>query len=305
MGMTRRHVLILHQGALGDFVVTWPFVLAVARAMPQMRVVVVTHAQKGKLAERVLGVESADIELGWHALHAPDSNPTETVARLLLSARLVYSFISSGNDAVASNLARLAPEAERVFLQPRPPAGFDDHVSRFLLQQLKNRPIESGFTEAMLRSVAERGLLPGRARPLHAAVCIHPGSGSQKKNWPIERFVDLAVALQATGQPVRFVLGEVERDKLSARELEQLRGCADCVEPATLSALLETLLGAAAYVGNDSGPSHLAGIVGVPSVVLFGQDPRVWRPLGPTVRTLHAEPIGAIAVTDVLAAMRS
>jgi len=301
----RRHVLILHQGALGDFVVTWPFVLGVARAMPQMRVVVVTHGQKGKLAERVLGVESADIEHGWHALHAPDADPPEAVSRLLGCARLIYSFISSGYDAVASNLARLAPEAERVFLQPRPPDDFDGHVCDYLLSQLNNRPLESSFADAMLRSVAERGLLPGRARAANAAVFIHPGSGSQKKNWPVERFIDLAVALQASGRQVRFILGEAERERLSARELEQLRSCGDCDEPATLLALLQTLLGASAHVGNDSGPSHLAGILGVPSVVLFGRDPKFWKPLGPAVRTLHAEPIDAITVADVLSALRS
>jgi ADP-heptose:LPS heptosyltransferase len=303
--MLRRHVLILHQGALGDFIVTWPFVLGLARSMPQMRVVVVTHAQKGKLAERVLGVESSDIEQGWHALHAADADPTEPVSRLLGSARLIYSFISSGDDAVASNLARLAPDAERVFLQPRPPADFDGHVCDYLLQQLKSRPLESGFTASMLRSISERGLLPGRSVAANAAVCIHPGSGSQKKNWPIERFVDLAVALQSSGRQVRFVLGEAERERLAAREIDQLRSCAECDEPATLVALLQTLLGASAYVGNDSGPSHLAGIVGIPSVVLFGRNPKFWKPLGPTVRTLHAEPIGAITVADVLAALRS
>ena len=54
----RRNILLFHQGALGDFVLTWPIALALARIHPQSRVFYVTHAQKGKLAEKVLGVES-------------------------------------------------------------------------------------------------------------------------------------------------------------------------------------------------------------------------------------------------------
>ena len=48
----RRNVLIFHQAALGDFVVTWPLAVALGRLFPQSRVLYVTHASKGQLAER-------------------------------------------------------------------------------------------------------------------------------------------------------------------------------------------------------------------------------------------------------------
>jgi ADP-heptose:LPS heptosyltransferase len=42
-----------------------------------------------------------------------------------------------------------------------------------------------------------------------------------------------------------------------------------------------------AFLGNDSGVSHLAGMMGIPTVAVFGPtDPAVWAPLGPNVRTL-------------------
>jgi ADP-heptose:LPS heptosyltransferase len=66
----RRNVLILHHGALGDFVLTWPLILALGRIHPQSRIIVVTHASKGALAEAALHVESADIEQGWHVVFA-------------------------------------------------------------------------------------------------------------------------------------------------------------------------------------------------------------------------------------------
>ncbi|HWP39838.1 MAG TPA: hypothetical protein VNL70_02845, partial [Tepidisphaeraceae bacterium] len=63
--MLRRNVLIFHQAALGDFVVTWPIAMALSRIWPQSRIIYVTHGQKGALAERVLRVERADAEAGW------------------------------------------------------------------------------------------------------------------------------------------------------------------------------------------------------------------------------------------------
>ena len=66
--MLRRNVLIFHSGALGDFILTWPLALALGRLFPQSRVFYVTARQKGLLAERVLRVESVDVETGWHHL---------------------------------------------------------------------------------------------------------------------------------------------------------------------------------------------------------------------------------------------
>src|ERR1700678_801872 len=60
--MLRRNVLIFHSGALGDFVLSWPLALALGRLYPQSRIIYVAPASKGKLAERVLRIESVDGE---------------------------------------------------------------------------------------------------------------------------------------------------------------------------------------------------------------------------------------------------
>src|SRR5438552_19183677 len=65
-----RNILLFHAGALGDFVLTWPLALALARLHPQSRLFYVTQRGKGALAERVLRVESADSDAGWHPLFA-------------------------------------------------------------------------------------------------------------------------------------------------------------------------------------------------------------------------------------------
>ncbi|MGB2822549.1 MAG: glycosyltransferase family 9 protein, partial [Phycisphaerae bacterium] len=72
-----------------------------------------------------------------------------------------------------------------------------------------------------------------------------------------------------------------------------------------LSVLAGALAGAACYLGNDSGVSHLAAAVGTRTIALFGpSNPRHFRPIGPRVRVLAAETMVAISVEDVLAALR-
>src|SRR3954469_7790357 len=129
----RRNVLILHTGALGDFVLSWPLILALGRIHPQSRIIAVTHASKGALAEAALHVESADIEQGWHALFGTGTPLAERPGKMVEGAHAIYNFISP-DDSV---LKPLAPEAQVVTLQPTPPAEYPKHASQHLLDQLK------------------------------------------------------------------------------------------------------------------------------------------------------------------------
>ena len=75
----------------------------------------------------------------------------------------------------------------------------------------------------------------------------------------------------------------------------ELKSCATYLD------LLNEISTAAMFIGNDSGPGHLAGIIGVPTVVLFGPtDPAQWRPLGPRGNVLSAPIIEDLQVDDVV-----
>ena len=72
----------------------------------------------------------------------------------------------------------------------------------------------------------------------------------------------------------------------------------------TLSTLAGLSRLAAAFVGNDSGVSHLAAAAGAPGVVIFGPtDPDRWRPLG-QVRVVRAANLGNLPVPEVASALR-
>src|SRR5205809_7479697 len=95
--LPRRNVLIFHLGAIGDFVLTWPLAMALARIYPQSRIIYVTHGQKGKLAEKVLHVESTDVEGGWHHLFGTPAELPANPRKMLETAHSAFSFVA--NDA--------------------------------------------------------------------------------------------------------------------------------------------------------------------------------------------------------------
>jgi hypothetical protein len=118
-----------------------------------------------------------------------------------------------------------------------------------------------------------------------AFVAIHPFSGSPRKNWPLDRFLALAGRLPL---PVRWICGPEE----------SLPGAVRMDNLAEVAAWLGTATG---FIGNDSGITHLAAAVGVPTLALFGPtDPSIWAPRGPNVTVLQAEPISALTIERVL-----
>lgn len=294
----RRNILILHGGALGDFVLTWPLAAALGRIFAQSRVIYVTTGQKGKLAERVLGVESADVESGWHHLYADPAQLPERPTRLLAGAQVIISFQPVSDDRTADILARLCPQALVIPIRLPPREQMTRPLHQLMLDELSPWPVMREGLGQMLRSVADRGL--GSKPAATDGVVIHPGSSRAAKCWPVDRFADLARRLRGAGRRVRFVLGEVELERWPAADVAMLGGVADLHRPATLLDLWQQLHTADAFVGNDSGPAHLAGIIGRPTLTLFGPtDPDIWRPLGPHVKTIRSDDLASLAVDEV------
>jgi ADP-heptose:LPS heptosyltransferase len=267
--------------------------MALSRLFPQSRIVYVTASQKGALAERVLRVDSVDVEGGWHQLFSDAPKLPEPAAKLLAGAHGVFSFVTGENSIWTKNVIALEPQARAVRLEPRPPKDYRGHFTDFLVEQLGNLPAVQAATGAMLRAVQERGVTTSNARGDH--VVIHPGSGGESKCWPRERFIDLIRRLRDEGRKVRVILGEAELERWSASDVAGFESLADVARPATLVELFDHLSNAAAAVMNDSGPAHLAAITGTPTVCLFGpSNPTIWRPIGPKVSVIQQDPIDAI-----------
>jgi heptosyltransferase-3 len=299
-GVLARNVLIFHSGALGDFVLTWPMTLALARLFPQSRIFYVTQTQKGALAEEVLRVECADVESGWHGLFAEPPQLPGPADALLRGAHTIVNFAADSGGPWETNVRAICPAARLSLPSTKPSDDFAGHMVDFLIEQWRDWPAAHAMAQAILRGINERGI--STTAPDSKAILIHPGSGSPLKNWPAERFLELAGQLKRDGLRVRFILGEVELEQWPAEKIALFAEAGELRRPATYVDLLAECSRARLFIGNDSGPAHLAGIIGIPTIALFGpMPPRRWKPLGPKVQAIDG-PLEVISVKDVLQA---
>jgi heptosyltransferase-3 len=127
---------------------------------------------------------------------------------------------------------------------------------------------------------------------------LHPMATGTGKTWPAASFLQVARYLEGSLglQPV-FIGGSGEDLSLFG-DFRTLAG-------APLDELKSVMSGAALFVGNDSGPAHMAAAFGVPAVVIFGNsDPVVWAPWRTASQSIVARgPIENVAVDEVLAAV--
>ncbi len=286
--MLRRNVLIFHNAALGDFVLTWPIAIAAARVLAQSRIKYVTAHRKGELAERWIGVESVDVEAGWHTLHADSPKLPEMPTRLLQAMQMAIVFSKDRDERFIGNITQIAGDVPVVHLSPNPPGGV--HVWEHHLNQLAPWPVLQNAVVQVQRLIDTHGAITTPSAK-DQAIVIHPGSGAARKNWPIEHFVSLSALLKNEGLQTVFTLGEVEQEQFGAAALSKLKKAGKVVACDTLLSLADQIGRGVGFVGNDSGPTHLAAMIGKPTTALFGStsDPDCWRPRGPNVRVVPFE----------------
>jgi len=139
------------------------------------------------------------------------------------------------------------------------------------------------------------------AKPIHrpkAYAVLHPIASAVDKTWPAAQFLRVAEHLekQLGIEPV-FIAGPGE----SLAAFEQY----STVAGASLDEIKSLLAGATLFIGNDSGPAHMAAAFGLPLVVLFGSsDAEIWRPWRTqSVVLTNPHGIGCIGVSEVFQAV--
>jgi ADP-heptose:LPS heptosyltransferase len=127
-------------------------------------------------------------------------------------------------------------------------------------------------------------------------IVLHPGSGSKKKVWPLERFLNLAQTLQDhLGSRILIVLGPAEGPEVQKAFQEMGPPSPILAKGLTLLQLASVMEGCWFFIGNDSGISHMAAALGLPTMAIFGPtDQRVWSPRGEKTfvvrRGVHCSP---------------
>ena len=154
------------------------------------------------------------------------------------------------------------------------------------------------FWMGVPRTEIPRGKLNAGPTPLAGAYAVlHPFAATREKTWPAEGFLAVAGHLRdKAGLDPVFLVGPGD-DPTAFPGFGSVRN-------APLAEVKSLLAGAQLFIGNDSGPAHIAAAFGVPVVVLFGpSDPVNWAPWRTESQVLTSpEAIGGIRVQEVIAA---
>ena len=158
------------------------------------------------------------------------------------------------------------------------------------------------FWMGVPRREIPRARLTAGSAPNHlgAYAVIHPFASEPAKTWPVGRFVEVARHLRdSRGLEPIFLAGPTS----NAAPFSAFRVWRDV----PLAYLKSLMSGASLFIGNDSGPAHVAAAFGVPVAVLFGpSDPVAWAPWRTQSRVMTSrEDISRIQVSDVIAAAES
>jgi len=299
--------LVIHPGALGDVLQAVPALRALATLDGGLRVSLAAQPRLGALLAGTGVVhESLSFDsLGLDNLFA-DAPVSAALADRLDRYHAVVSWFGARAAPYPERLRALVPRA--VLAPPVPDADDPTPVWRHLLASLAElgapfgRPAATAPREAwrapfaVPRAWRERGRAAmagrGASRP---TLVVHAGAGGDWKRWPPERFAE-AIAGIVRGTDCTLLLHEGPADHEATRALGArldalgvARDRASLIEP-DLPLLAGVLAEASAYLGGDSGTSHLAAAVGVPAVILYPEATRArWAPWSARAIGLPAE----------------
>ncbi len=279
-----KKLLIIHHGALGDMVLAFPALIALREIYA--RIDVVCQKKIGVLARHLELIDSGiDSESSLPACIYSD-DPDDDRARSLLQPYdgiVLFSF----SRQLERSLNRLAAGRVRR-IPPRPAIEEKAHVGAYLLDRLAEyRLIDGNRSGRQLALSWRRRQAGGLAAVEPRKILIHPGSGSRRKNWPFEYFLQAAEIFRSRGLRVEFIFGPAESHLADALP----QGMASQIRRHVTDDLISIwmlLTTAGGYVGNDSGITHLAAFAGLSTVAIFGpSDPVRWAPVGRSVKVLR------------------
>lgn len=272
-------ILVIHPGALGDVLQTVPALRGLRAVAPAAPITFVGQPRLARLLVELGAAQQARAfdGFGLEALFV-DAPAPAAIAEAVSRVKYVVSWFGSRDETYRRRLHALVPRA----LVAAPVPDDDTPVWRHLLGTL------AGWDLAVPERVE-----PLRAPPLPAdegpaaaprpQLVVHPGSGGDWKRWPAERFAEVIRALRHRRAFEVLVHQGPADAEAASRLLALLEGNADALLEPELPRLAAVLGGARAYLGGDSGVSHLAATVGAPSVVLFPPATRRrWAPWSPT-----------------------
>lgn len=289
-----RTLLIVHPGSLGDVVLSLPAIRALQAAFPEHPLGLLAQSEVGRLFNAagevhksfaLEGPSLANILAGAHAMDAE-------IAQWLSSCDMAVGWMSDPDRRL--NAAFLTFRIPKIIIStPHSTECRSVHQTDRFLETIMSS-ISLTFhdkalqlPEDVMKQAASRltsiGILP--SQPM---IIIHPGSGSRHKCVDSSLFARLLVEYQGNGIVPVIVAGPADHEQVACLQRTYGRPF-HLVDNLDLLSMAGIIAHADCFIGHDSGLTHLAACLHVPTVALFGPtDPQRWAPRGSHVQVLTA-----------------
>lgn len=298
--------LVYRPGSLGDTLVSLPAVAEIRRRYPEHRLTLLTESQDTGSAR--VSPWTILKETGWFEdVHFYSVRASSAGARwhnLSLAARLRAARYQQVFSLAPPRTARqlqvdrfvlrgvLGPNQYHAARNPAwPPALAQNEHEGLRLLRIVDPSATGDVLDAFRLAVPDaeraigRGLLDGLGvRPDHVLVGVGPGSGRSSTRWPSERFAAVGAALLEQFRNVVLLAIGGAGDRPLCDQLCTAWGPRSHNLAGRLSVFgsASVLSHCTTFIGNDSGPTHLAAMVGTPCVAIFSarNAPGQWLPIG-------------------------
>lgn len=258
-------VAIIRLRSLGDCVLTTPAISLLHAHRPDLKIAVVVEP---RFAEIFDGNPKLDAILPQSALAIARFRPClslnlhgGTRSMLLTGASLARYRAGFAHHRLSSIYNVPIPTAQEILGVDRKVHTAEHLASAIFYLGARRSPIPPA------ELYADRS--PAFPKPY---VVLHPFAAQPEKAWPADRFLRLAHHLQQQHGLEPVVIGGPHDDASLFHQFRSFTG-------GTLSQTKSVLAGASLFIGNDSGPAHMAAAFGIPVIVLFGpSDPVIWAP---------------------------
>jgi ADP-heptose:LPS heptosyltransferase len=276
------HLLVLRTDRIGDLVLSTPLLTDLRAHYRHARITVLAPPQPLSIlhahpaVDRLLPLDGAGLpeEVRGRFDLVLDLTPDATLQGALL-ARATGAPWRAGFRAAGR---------EVFFTLPSPPAQRERHIVDLNRDLLEALGVPAHTTVPVVHlTPAERKAAEARTTALGAAaprVVVHPGGHYPSQRWAPERFAEVIARLTEQHGAACLVVSGPGEERLAER-IASLTPDALLPGPLDVRGLMGILALADLYVGNNSGPLHLAAALGVPTLSLMGpSDPRRFTPRG-------------------------
>jgi heptosyltransferase-3 len=272
-------ILVIRGGAVGDFLLTLPVLAALRARFPSDSVEILGYpriaslAVAGGLAETVLAIESPALS----SFFAQGGERSREITDYFASFDLIVSYLHDPDRIFQNNVAH----PQFIAGPHRPDESLNIHATKLLLQPLEAIGIRAADPRPRLAIAADRVKTN--------CLALHPGSGSERKNWPECAWGELLQLISVNSNiAVLLVGGEAEGSRCQRLAAALPAGRTEIAQDLPLVTLARKMKSCAGFIGHDSGISHLAAALDLPGLVLWGETSETtWRPVSDRVELIR------------------